>query len=83
MTERPGTWSTLFPEGRGPGDGLRGFIEAAQESLIVDDVPEAVVDLFESDVLMVERLAEEVLPRVQAEGTGAADAGRWADEALT
>ena len=49
------------------------FVEAAEERLVIEDVPEAVGDLFESDVFMVEGLAQEVLPPVQAEGTGAAD----------
>jgi len=41
------------------------FVEAAEERLVIEDVPEAVGDLFESDVFMVEDLAQEVLPRVQ------------------
>ena len=49
------------------------FVEAAEEGLVVDDVPEAVLDFLESDVFVVERLAQEVLAGVEAEGAGAAD----------
>ena len=61
MTECPGTLLTLVLEGRGPGDGVGVFVEAAEEGLVVDDVPEAVLDFFEPDVLVVECLAQEVL----------------------
>ena len=50
------------------------FVEAAEEGVVVDDVPEAVLDFFEPDVVVVERLAQEVLAGVEAEGAGAADA---------
>lgn len=66
---------------------MGAFVEAAGERVVVGDVPEAVGDFFEADVFMVQRLAEEVLARVQTEGPGAADfadlelAGilRWGD----
>ena len=72
MTERPGTWLTLFLEGGGPGNGVGLLVEAAEERVVVEDVPEAVSDLFEPDVFVVERLAQEVLAGVEAERTGAA-----------
>jgi len=50
------------------------FVEAAEERLVVKNVPEAVFDFFEPDVFVVERLAQEVLARVQAKGAGGADA---------
>lgn len=50
------------------------FVEAAEEGVVVDDVPQAVLDFFEPDVVVVERLAQEVLAGVEAEGAGAADA---------
>jgi hypothetical protein len=52
---------------------VRAFIESSEERVVVEDVPDGIVDLFEGDVLVVEGLAEEVLPRVQAKGAGAAD----------
>ena len=73
MTDRPGTWLTLFSEGRRPGDGLRAFIESTEQRVVVEDVPDRVVDFFEADVLVVESLAEEVLSGVQVEGAGPAD----------
>ena len=54
--ECPGTWLTLVLEGWDPGDGVGVFVEAAEEGLVVEDVPEAVLDFFESDVFLVERL---------------------------
>ena len=50
------------------------FVEAAEEGLVVNDVPEAVLDFFEADVFVIERLAQEVLAGVQAEGPRTADA---------
>lgn len=61
MTERPGTWLTLWLEGWGPGNGVGVVVEAAAERVVVEDVPEAVGDLFEADVFVVERLAQDVL----------------------
>lgn len=63
------------------------FVETAKERLVVDDVPEAILDFFESDVFLVERLAQEVLAGVEPEGAGGADAPdlevagilRWGD----
>ena len=74
MTERPGTWLTLFLEGWNPSDGVGVVVEAAEEGVVVEDVPEAVGDLFQPDVFVVERLAQEVLARVEAERAGAGDA---------
>jgi hypothetical protein len=65
VTECPGTWLTLFLEGGGPGDGVGVFVEAAEEGLVVEDVPEAVLDFFECDVFVIERLAQEVLAGVE------------------
>ena len=48
-------------DGGPPGDGVGVFVEAAEEGLVVDDVPEAVLDFFEPDVFVIERLAQEVL----------------------
>ena len=42
------------------------LVEAAEERLVVEDVPEAVSDRFEPDVFVVERLAQEVLAGVEA-----------------
>ena len=55
------------------------LVEAAEECLVVDDVPEAVSDLFEPDVFVVERLAQAVLAGVEVEGAGAArrSGRRW------
>jgi hypothetical protein len=73
VTDCPGTWLTLFSERWRPSDGVSAFIEPTEKGVVVDDVPEGVVDFFEADVLVVEGLAEEVLPGVQAEGAGPAD----------
>jgi hypothetical protein len=48
------------------------FVEAAEERVVVEDVPEAVSDLFEPDVFVVERSAQALLAGVEAEGPGAA-----------
>lgn len=56
MTERPGTWLTLLPEGRSSGDPVSVFVEAAEERFVVEDVPEAVGDLLKANVFVVEGL---------------------------
>jgi hypothetical protein len=38
------------------------FVEAAEERVVVEDVPEAVGDLFESDVFMVEAWLKKCCP---------------------
>ncbi len=68
MTVCPGTWLTLFSEGRCPGQGVGVLIEASEERVVVEDVPEPILDFLEADVLTVEGVAEEVLTGVQAEG---------------
>lgn len=50
------------------------FVEAAEQGLVVDEVPEAVLHFFEPDVFVVEGLAQEVLAGMEPEGPGAADA---------
>jgi len=58
---------------------VRGMVvEAAEERVVVEDVPEAVVDLFKADVLVVERLAHEVLAGVKPERACAGDAADFA-----
>lgn len=57
MTKRPGTWLTLFPEGRSPGNDAGLFIKASEKRVVVEDIPESVIDLFEADVLVIEGLA--------------------------
>ncbi len=54
------------------------LVEAAEERVVVEDVPEAVSDLFESDVFVVERLAQEVLAGVEPERARAGDASDFA-----
>jgi hypothetical protein len=49
------------------------FVEAAEERLVIEDIPEAVGDLFQADVFVIERLAQEVLAGVEPEGAGPAD----------
>jgi len=49
------------------------FVEASEQRLVVDQVPEAVLDFFEADVFAVERLAQKVLAGVESEGAGVAD----------
>ena len=44
-----------------PGDSVGVFVEAAEERVVVGDVPEAIIDLFEADVFVIERLAQELL----------------------
>lgn len=64
-----------------------GFVESAEQCVVVENVPDAVADLLESDELTVESLREELLLGVKAEGTGVADATdfdvswifRWGD----
>lgn len=51
----------LVPCGDRPGDPARRLVEATEQGRVEQDVPEAVVDLLEGDVLPVERLAEEDL----------------------
>jgi hypothetical protein len=50
------------------------FVEATEQGLVVDEVPEAVLYFFQPDVFGVEGLAQEVLAGVEPEGPGAADA---------
>ncbi len=50
------------------------FVEATEERFVVDDIPDAVLDFFEPDVFVVERLAQEMLAGVQAEGAGSSSA---------
>lgn len=73
MTECPGTWVTLVLAEVSPGDGVGVFVEAAGERLVARDVAEAVGDLLESDVFVVEGLARNELPGVQAAGARPAD----------
>jgi len=49
------------------------FVEAAEERLVIEEVPESVGDFFEPDEFAIECLAQEVLASVEAEGAGAAD----------
>jgi hypothetical protein len=63
-----GDMVNTFSEGRDPGDGLVMFVKAPKKRVVVDDVPEAIFDLFEANVFVIECLAEKVLPGVQAEG---------------
>ncbi len=50
------------------------FIETSEECVVIDQIPDAVLHFFETDVFSVEGLAEERLSGVQAEGAGVADA---------
>ena len=56
----------------GPGDGVGAFVEVAGEGIVIHDVPDAVGDFFEADVLVIESLTEEVLARMQVERSGSA-----------
>lgn len=51
-----------------------GFVEAAEQGVVEENVPDAVVDLLESDEMTVECLREELLSRMKSEGAGVADA---------
>jgi hypothetical protein len=64
VTKRPGTWLTLFPEGRSPGDGSGRLVEATEKRVVVYDVPQSILDLFEADVFLDKRRTEEVLAGV-------------------
>ncbi len=50
------------------------FIETSEECAVIDQIPNAVLHFFETDVFPVKGLAEEMLSGVQAEGTGVTDA---------
>ena len=50
------------------------LVVTSEESAVEVDVPEGVVDFFESDVLALERIADEDLARVDAEAAGVGDA---------
>jgi hypothetical protein len=50
------------------------FVETSEQGVVVENVPDAVVDLLESDVMTVEGLREELLLGVKPEGAGVADA---------
>jgi hypothetical protein len=56
------------------GDQCGPFVDPAEQGAVVDNVPEAVRNLLETDVLVTERIAEEGLRGVEPEGTGSADA---------
>lgn len=47
--------------------------EATEERVVIEDVPEAVRDLFEAEVFVVERMAHEVLAGVEAKGARAGE----------
>ena len=64
MTKRPGTSLTLFLLRRCPGDEVRTLVEATEQRGVVQNIPDAVLDLLEPDGLVVEGLTEEVLTRV-------------------
>ena len=48
-----------------PCEPLRARVVTSEQRLVVDDVPQAVVDLLESDVLAVQSLAQELLAASQ------------------
>ncbi|MGH2359016.1 MAG: hypothetical protein ACRDGM_00505 [bacterium] len=50
------------------------LVEASEQGVVVEDIPDAVLDLFEADVLTVEGLGKEVLAGVESEGAAVADA---------
>lgn len=54
------------------------LIVASEQGVVVEDVPERVVDLFESDGLAVEGLREELLTGVKSEAASVADAAQLA-----
>jgi len=53
------------------------FVKASEERVVVEEVPEAVLDFLQPDVFVVERLAQEVLAGVEPEGASAADAAHF------
>ena len=61
-------------------DSPLSFVEPSEQRVVVVDGPDAVVDLFETDVVALERIAEELLLELQPEGAVVADT---ADQEVT
>ena len=53
------------------------LIVASEQGVVVEDVPDRVVDLLEADGLAVECLRKKLLTRVQAETASVADAAQF------
>lgn len=62
--------NTSTPAEVSPDAEVGALVEAAETCLIVHDTPQAVGDLLEADVLVIEAGTQEVLAGVQAEGRG-------------
>jgi hypothetical protein len=52
---------------------IGALVKAPQERVVVEDVPHAVVNLLEADLLTIESLGKEDLARVESEAAGIAD----------
>lgn len=68
----------MFSAEVGAGDSAGGLVEAAEQGRVEQDVPEAIVDLLEGDVLAVERLAEEDLTGSEAKAARIRDPSNFA-----
>jgi len=74
VTLCPGTSFTVFLERWRAGDGAGPLVEATEHGVIVEYVPDAFSHLRQADHLAIERLGQELLSVVSANGAGTAHA---------
>ena len=56
------------------GNHQRALVDLPEQCPVVHDIPNAIADLLQADILALEDLAQEWLSRAQAEGASGADA---------
>ena len=59
------------------GDRTASSIESSQQRVVVDDIPDAIVHLLESEILSGQRIGQEELARLEAE------CSTWADSSAS
>ena len=67
VNRSPATSFTPTADRSDAGDQQVSFVDLSEQRLVVHDIPDAVGDLFETNVLVPQRLTEEWLSRVEPE----------------